>query len=99
MTDTIDDLTVEYVEDGITTIKELDKIILTRGAWSTILFKIQTWNRTKEAYDPISYTIRRYQKRAGEFKQRSKFNISSKEQAQKIIDGLSKWIAESNDGE
>lgn len=94
MAESIDDLTVEYIEDGVTTIKELDKIILSKGAWCTILFKIQTWNRGKQEYNPISYTIRRYQKRSGEFKQRSKFNISSKEQAQKIIDALTKWMQE-----
>jgi hypothetical protein len=90
----IDDITVEYVEDGVVTLKELDKVILTRGAWTTILFKVQSWSRTKESYDPMSYTIRRYQKRGGEFKQRSKFNISNKEQAEKIIAALSKWMQE-----
>ena len=94
MSENIDDLTVEYVEDGVTTIKELDKEVLTKGAWSTIIFKIQTWNRTKQVYQPVSYTIRRYQKRNGEFKQRSKFNISSKDQAEKIVSVLNKWMAE-----
>ena len=41
MAETIDELTVEYVEDDITTVKELDKVILTKGAWSTIIYKIQ----------------------------------------------------------
>ena len=94
MASSIDDITVEYVEDGVTTVKELDKVILTKGAWCTIVFKIETWNRAKQAYNPTSYTIRRYQKRGGEFKQRSKFNISSDDQAQKIIDVLTHWIRE-----
>ncbi|WP_032074951.1 hypothetical protein [Coxiella burnetii] len=94
MAESVDDLTVEYVEDGVVTLKELDKVILTKGAWCTILFKIQTWNRSKQEYNPVSYTIRRYQKRSGELKQRSKFTISSNDQAQKIIDTLSKWMSE-----
>lgn len=92
MSETIDDLTVEYVEDGVITLKQLDKVILTKGAWCTILYKIQTWNRSKQTYNPVSYTIRRYQKSGGEFKQRSKFTISSNEQAQKIVDVLTNWI-------
>ena len=40
------------------------------------------------------YTIRRYQKRQGEYITKSKFNISSNEQAKKIIDTLSSWITE-----
>ena len=28
MSETVDDLTIEYVEDDVTTVKELDKIVL-----------------------------------------------------------------------
>ncbi len=92
MSESIDDITVSYIEDGVETLKELDKFILSKGAWATIIFKIQTWNRTKQVYNPVSYTIRRYQKRNGEFSQRSKFNISSRDQAEKIVEVLSAWI-------
>lgn len=90
---TIDELTVSYTEEGVETVKELDKVILTRGAWCTILFRLQDWDRNKECYGPDKYSIRRYQKRNGEFVLRSKFAISSKDQAQKIIHHLSQWIA------
>lgn len=94
MAESIDDLTVTYVEDGIETQKELDKVVLTKGAWSTIMYKYQAWDNKKQAYSPDRYTIRRYQKRNGEYVQKSKFNISSKEQAQQIVDALNKWMAE-----
>lgn len=92
MAATIDELTINYTEDGQLVVKELDKEVLTKGAWSTILYRFQDWNRTKEEYGPEKYTIRRYQKRNGEYIQRSKFNISSQEQAEKIIAALQKWI-------
>jgi len=92
MAETVDELTVAYAEDGIETIKELDKEILTKGAWSTIIFRYQDWNRSKEEYGPDKYSIRRYQKRNGQYQQKSKFNISSKDQAEKIIAALEKWI-------
>ena len=88
MSQTIDDLTIEYVEDGVTTIKQLDKIVLTKGAWSTIVYKYQDWEKPKQAYSPTRYSIRRYQKRNNEYKLRSKFNISSVDQAQKLIEIL-----------
>lgn len=94
MAATIDDLTIEYVDNGVTTVKELDKIILSKGAWSTIIFKYQSWNAGKDAYGPVAFTIRRYQKRNGEYTPRSKFNISSEEQARKIIDALETWMKE-----
>ena len=40
------------------------------------------------------YAIRRYQKSGGEYRQKSKFNISSAEQARKIVDALSGWLAD-----
>jgi len=92
MATTVDELTVTYEENGIETVKELDKQVLTRGAWSTIIFRYQDWDRQKEQYGPDKYTIRRYQKRNGEYQQKSKFNISSKDQAEKIIEALQSWI-------
>lgn len=94
MAETVDELTVSYNEGGVEVVKELDKAILSKGGWSTVLFRYQEWDRTKEAYGPEKYTIRRYQKRSGEFRQQSKFNISSKAQAQALIGALQKWIAE-----
>jgi len=73
-------------------VKELDKEVLTKGAWSTIIYRYQDWDRSKDEYGPEKFTIRRYQKRNGEYMQRSKFNISSCEQADKIITILSKWL-------
>jgi hypothetical protein len=92
MAETVDELTVTYEEDGIETVKELDKQILSKGAWSTIIFRYQDWNRAKEEYGPDKYTIRRYQKRNGQYQQKSKFNISSADQAEKIIAALQKWL-------
>ena len=92
MASTPDELSVNYSEDGIDIVKELDKVILSKGAWTTIIFRYQDWNRGKEEYGPDKYTIRRYQKRGGEYLPKSKFNISSKDQAKAIIDALQGWI-------
>jgi hypothetical protein len=94
MAETVDELTVSYSEDGIETTKELDKVILSKGAWSTILFRYQDWDRAKQEYGPEKYTIRRYQKRSGQYQQKSKFNISSKDQAIRIVEALQDWIKE-----
>ena len=90
----VEDLTVDYLEDGNLVSKQLDKVVLTKGAWSTIIFRYQDWDRRKEQYGPDKFSIRRYQKRSGEYQQKSKFNISSRDQAQKIIDALQTWLKE-----
>jgi len=94
MAEKVEELTVGYSENGIEIVQELDKVILSKGAWSTVLFRYREWDRTKEDYGPEKYSIRRYQKRSGEFRQQSKFNISSKAQAQALIGALQKWIDE-----
>jgi hypothetical protein len=92
MTSDVEELTVNYEEDGQLLVKELDKQILTKGAWSTIIFRYQDWNRAKEEYGPDKYSIRRYQKRNGQYQPKSKFNISSADQARKIIAALESWL-------
>jgi len=87
----VDDLTIDYMEDGVLVVKELDKAVLTRGAWSTVVFKFQEWDRKKEDYGPVRFSIRRYRKRNDEYRQQSKFNISSVDQANKLVEILSAW--------
>ncbi len=93
MSETIEDLTVEYIEDGITKVKQLDKEILSKGAWCTIMFKYQDWNAKDNAYGPEKFSIRRFQKQNGRYFLKSKFTISSKDQAEKIIAVLKKWMS------
>ena len=99
MSETVDDLTIEYVEDGVVTTKELGKVVLTKGAWSTVMYRYQDWDRSKEVYGGVKFSIRRYQKRDGQYQQKSKFNISSVDQATKIIDALSAWIKDGDDAD
>jgi hypothetical protein len=92
VSETVDELTVNYEEEGIVTTKELDKNVLTKGAWSTIIYRYRVWDFKAEGYGPDRYTIRRYQKRNGSYQQKSKFNISSNDQATKIIEALQAWL-------
>ncbi|MGY8867890.1 MAG: hypothetical protein ACKVJK_19975 [Methylophagaceae bacterium] len=94
MVETVDELTVEYLEGEEMTVKELDKVVLTKGAWATLMYRYQDLDRKTGDFGPEKYTIRRYQKRNGEYSQRSKFNISSKDQAKSIIQTLTKWTSE-----
>ena len=92
MASDVNDISINYEEDGVLVVKETDKEILSKGAWTTIIFRYQQWDKKKEEYGPDRYTIRRYQKRNDEYQPKSKFNISSADQAKKIIDALQSWI-------
>jgi hypothetical protein len=86
------DITIAYEEEGVLLVKEIDKEILSKGAWATLMFRYQQWDKRKNEYGPESYSIRRYQKVHGEYIQKSKFTISSKAQAEKIVEALQKWM-------
>ena len=92
MSSNVEDLTVNYEEDGVQLVRELDKVILSKGAWTTILFRYQNLNRTSGEFGPDMYSIRRYQKRQGSYIPKSKFNISNSAQAEKISTALRKWV-------
>ena len=90
----VNDITIEYEEDGILLVKELDKEVLSKGAWATVLFRYRQWDKRTKEYGDDCYAIRRYQKVHGDYMPKSKFNISSRKQAEKIVDALQRWIKE-----
>ena len=94
MASRVEDITINYEEDGVLVVKELDKVVLSKGSWSTILYKYRQWEKNKNDYGPIRYSIRRYRKIDDEYRQQAKFNISSKDQATKLINALQVWVQE-----
>ena len=90
---TIEELTINYQEDDVLIVKETGKEVLSKGAWTTIVFRYNNIDRKTGEYGKDMFTIRRYQKRQGEYIMKSKFNISSAEQAKKIITTLTEWVA------
>jgi hypothetical protein len=90
----VEDITINYEEDGVLVVKELDKVVLSKGSWSTILYKYRQWEKNKNDYGPVRYSIRRYRKIDDEYRQQAKFNISSKDQATKLINALQVWVQE-----
>ena len=93
MSATVEDLTINYEEDGVLIVQQTGKEILSKGAWTTILYRYKNKDRKTGEFGKDMYTIRRYQKRQGEYITKSKFNISSTEQAKKIVDTLTEWIS------
>ncbi|MDD5094169.1 MAG: hypothetical protein PHV74_07305 [Dehalococcoidia bacterium] len=94
MSSDIDEITISYEEEGQLVVKELGKEILSKGAWATIIFRYRQWERAKNGYGPDRFSIRRYRKMNDEYRQQAKFNISSRDQASKIVGALQKWLQE-----
>ncbi len=97
MASQVEELTIDYEEGGILLTKEIDKEVLSKGAWATLIFRYQKWDAAKEEYGKDNYMIRRYRKIRGEYVPQSKFNISSPKQANKMIEILSRWVEDADE--
>ena len=94
MAESIEELTIHYEEDGRVLRKEIGKEVLSKGSWATIMYLYQDLDRKTEEYGHQKVSIRRYQKREGSFIPRSKFEISSANQARAICAKIQDWFPE-----
>ncbi len=91
MAETVEEITIKYEDDGQLLVKELKKEILSKGAWTTIMFFYQDMDRKSGNYNDPKISIRRYKKVGGTYRQQSKFNIGSAKQAKQISDTIKQW--------
>ncbi len=96
MAETIDELSYDYEEEGRLVRKELDRRILSKGAWSTVMFLYQELDRKTEDWRAPKVAIVRYKKFNGQYRKQSGFNISSEKQARAIVDAIEQWFDSSS---
>ena len=94
MAETIDEITYDYEDEGRLVRKELEREVLSKGAWSTIMFLFQELDKKTEEWRAPKIAIVRYKKWQGQYRKQSSFNISSEKQARAIIAAIEKWYAE-----
>jgi hypothetical protein len=95
MAEIIDEISVDWKdENGQHLVRQVKKEVLTSGAWSTIMFMYQDLDKKTGEFGPKKIRVARYQKRAGKFIPKSKFNISSANQAKRIMEIIQNWLPE-----
>jgi hypothetical protein len=93
--ETIDEISIDWKDDnGQYLVKQMKKEVLTSGAWSTIMFMYQDFDKKRGEFGPRKIRVVRYQKRGGKFIPQSKFNISSAKQAKQITEIIQNWLPE-----
>lgn len=93
MAESIDEISYDYEEDGKLVRKEIEKHVLSKGAWATIMFLYKEIDRKTEAWRAPKVSIVRYKKWNGQYRKQSGFNISSEKQARQIVSAIEKWYA------
>ena len=93
MAGTVDEITIDYTDEGgQQIIKQLDKKVLSKGAWTTIMFLYVEWDRRKGVWGAPKARIDRFQKKNGEYRSQSKFKFTSAKQAKQIMDVFQEWM-------
>jgi hypothetical protein len=98
MAATVEDLTVNWEEDGELRVKEVAKHCLSKGSWATVMFLFQEMDPKTKDYRAPKIGVRRYRKLKGEYKYQSKFNISSEKQALEMVEVMQDWFGEEGEG-
>ena len=99
MADTIEDISYDYEEDGKLVRKQVDKHVLSKGSWTTIMFLYQELDKKTEQWRAPKISIVRYKKWNGVYRKQSGFNISSEKQARQIMETMERWYAGGAGGE
>jgi hypothetical protein len=99
MAETIDELTYNYEEEGRLVRKEINRAVLSKGAWATVMFLYQELDRQTEQYRDPKAAIVRFKKWNGVYRKQSSFNISSRKQAQQVMEVLERWYGTGAVGE
>ena len=91
----IDKVSINWTdENGQQLVKELNKEVLTSGAWATMMFMYQDLDKKSGEYGPKKIRIGRYKKSGDKYMPQSKFNISSASQAKQIVEIIQQWLPE-----
>ena len=93
MAETIEEISYNYEDGGKLVRRELNKEVLTRGSWTTVMFLYEELDRKNDTWGEPKIAIVRYKKFNGTFRKQSSFNISSRKQAQQVTDVMSRWYA------
>ena len=91
MAETLDELTYDYEEDGTLVRKEIDRVVLTKGGWATMMFLFQELDRNSGKFRAPKMAIVRFKKSKGAYRKQSSFNISSEKQARQIAEVFEQW--------
>lgn len=86
-----DELTIQWEEDGEVVVEELEKIIIQKGVWCTVLYRFRQLDNKTGEFGPAKAALRRYQKSKGFYRKKDSINISEKS-APLLIEHLHKWF-------
>ena len=90
--DDLELITVDYEEDGVLIRKQIDSVIISRGAWPLVLYLYQEIDPATDNYKEPRAMLVKYRKVRGVYRKHSSINITNSAHALKISEVLQKWF-------
>jgi hypothetical protein len=89
--ETLDDLTYDVEDDGVLARRQLDRVILSRGAWATVMFLYEELDRETGAYRAPKIAVVRFQKWRGVYRKHASLTLADGAEAQAFVATLGAW--------
>jgi hypothetical protein len=89
--DDLDDLTYDQEVDGVLARKQLDRVVLTRGAWATVLFLYVQLDRATGDHGAPKVAVVRFQRSRGGWRKHAAFTLATADDARALADVLARW--------
>jgi hypothetical protein len=99
ISDALDDLSYDQEDDGVLVREQLDRVVLARGPWATVMFLFRELDRETGAWRAPKMAIVRFQKWKGDYRKHSAFNVANAAQARELCDVFARWTPRLSDDE
>jgi hypothetical protein len=91
ISDALDELRYDQEDDGVLVREQLDRVVLARGSWATVMFLFRELDRASGVWRAPKMAIVRFQKWRGGYRKHAAFNVASAEQARELAEVLGRW--------
>lgn len=92
----IDDITIEFEEDGIQVVRQEAREVVARGTWPVLVFAYRERDPKTGEFGGLKFSLRKFRKTRGVYRMESKFNIGNPDQARSIAETLARWASEAS---
>jgi hypothetical protein len=87
----LDELSYDVEADGVLVREQLDRVVLSQGAWSTVMFLYRELDRATGAWRAPKMTIVRFQRWRGGWRKHAAFNVADEAQARRLTSVFEGW--------
>jgi hypothetical protein len=87
----VDDLSYDWEEDGRQVRRELDRRVLSRGGWPTVMYLYQELDPATDAWRPAKVALVRYQSRRGMLRKHASITLGEARSLE-LASALETWF-------